>query len=182
MRDLLLLMICHFKMRAEENFKDLCDLTTSLLGLDKGSLAYKSRHQKYQIPRSVVSVIARMIDETHPNIIAKGIKRDRTSVYHYEKNHKSNYRSFPKYRQIFNKIYYAYSNLQGAKRTFVNLDHLKRHLRDNGVRSSDKHQVTLRISSGEVQADIKVSYRDFYNQLENCKLALQDCNYNLEII
>ena len=51
-----------------------------------------------------------------------------------------------------------------------------------GVVSSDKHQTTLRISSGKVQADIKVSYKDFYNQLEKCKFALTDCNYNLEII
>tara|TARA_R110002020_G_scaffold85054_1_gene210149 strand:+ start:1136 stop:1645 length:510 start_codon:yes stop_codon:yes gene_type:complete len=169
-------------MIQEKNFKNLCDLTTSIVGLHKGSLAYKSREQKYQIPRSVASVIARMVDDIHPTVIAKEIKRDRVSVYHYEKCHESNYRSFPKYRNVFNKIYNAYSNLQGSKRTFADLNHLKRHLKDNGVMNSIKHQTTIRITSGKVETDVKVSYKDFYKQLENCKLALVDCNYNLEII
>ena len=169
-------------MIEEINFKILCDLTTNLVGLRKGSLSYKSRKQKYQVPRAVASVVSRMIDETHRTTIAKELKRDRSLIYHYEKMHESNYRSFPKYRETFNKVYNAYSNIQGAKRTFYDLDHLKQYLRDNGVRNSDKHQTTLRITSGKVEADIKVSYKDFYNQLEKCKLALQDCKYNLEII
>ena len=96
--------------------------------------------------------------------------------------HESNYRSFPKYRELFNKVYNAYSTMQGEKHTFADLDHLKRHLKDNGVNNSNSHQTTIRITSGKVQADIKVSYKDFYNQLEKCKFALTDCNYNLEII
>ena len=135
-------MICHFNMIAEDNFRNLCNLTTSLLGLRKGSLAFKSRAQKYQVPRSVVAVVARMVDDIHPTVIAKEIKRDRVSIYHYEKTHKSNYRSFPKYREIFNKVFNAYSNIKGSKKTFSDLDNLKQHLKDNGVVSSDKHQVT----------------------------------------
>eukprot|EP01047_Picozoa_sp_COSAG01_P031160 COSAG01_NODE_2200_length_8176_cov_3.326606_16_plen_170_part_00 len=169
-------------MIKKENFKNLCNLTTSLMGLRKGSLAYKSREQKYQIPRSVASVIARMVDDIHPTVIAKEIKRDRVSVYHYEKCHESNYRSFPKYREIFNKVYNAYSNIKGDKKTFADLGHLKQYLKDNGITNSDKHQTVIRITSGDVQADVKVSYREFYDQLEKCKFALTDCNYNLEII
>jgi len=169
-------------MIEEINFKILCDLTTNLVGLRKGSLSHKSREQKYQVPRAVASVVSRMIDETHRTTIAKELKRDRSLIYHYEKMHESNYRSFPKYREIFNKVYNAYSNIQGSKRTFYDLDHLKQYLRDNGVRNSDKHQTTLRISSGKVEADVKVSYKDFYDQLEKCKFAMTDCKYNLEII
>ena len=169
-------------MIEELNFKILCDLTTSIVGLRKGSLSYKSRKQKYQVPRAVASVVARMVDETHRSIIAKQLNRDRCLIYHYEKMHESNYRSFPKYREIFNKIYNAYSNIQGAKRTFVDSNQLKTYLRDNGSTNSDKHQTTIRIISGRGEVDIKVSYRDFYNQLENCKFVMTDCNYNLEII
>jgi len=169
-------------MIEEINFKILCDLTTNLVGLRKGSLSHKSREQKYQVPRAVASVVSRMIDETHRTTIAKELKRDRSLIYHYEKMHESNYRSFPKYREIFNKVYNAYSNIQGSKRTFYDLDHLKQYLRDNGVRNSDKHQTTLRISSGKVEADVKVSYKNFYDQLEKGKFVLTDCNYNLEII
>lgn len=152
------------------------------MGLDKGALALKSRKQVYQIPRSVAAVISRMVDETKPEIIAKELNRDRTLIYHYERHHMSNYRSFPKYREIFNKVYNAYSKIQESKLTFVDLSHLKNRLKQNGVMDSEKHQTTIRITSGKVQADVKVSYRDFYNQLEKCKFALTDCNYNLEII
>ena len=169
-------------MIEELNFKILCDLTTSIVGLRKGSLSYKSREQKYQVPRAVASIVARMVDETHRTIIAKQLNRNRSLIYHYEKMHESNYRSFPKYREIFNKIYNAYSNIQGAKRTFVDSNQLKTYLRDNGITNSDKHQTTIRIISGRGEVDIKVSYRDFYNQLENCKFVMTDCNYNLEII
>ena len=172
----------HFKMIAELNFKILCDLTTNLVGLRKGSLSYKSRETKYHVPRSVASVVARMIDDTHPTIIAKELKRDRVSVYHYEKMHESNYRSFPKYREVFNKVYNAYSNIQGAKRTFVDENQLRQYLRENGVIDSKKYQSIIRVTSGRAEVDIKVSYKDFYDMLEKCKFAMTDCNYNLEII
>ena len=169
-------------MIEKDNFKNLCNLTTSLMGLRKGSLAYKSRRSELQVPRAVAAVVARMVDDIHPTIIAKEIKRDRASVWHYEKVHQSNYSSWEKYRDCFNKIYNAYTSSKGEKRTFSDMFHLREHLKENGVRHSKKPQTTIRINSGEVGVDIKVSYRDFYNQLELCKLALRDCNYNLEII
>ena len=169
-------------MIEEINFKILCDLTTNLVGLRKGSLSYKSREQKYQLPRAVASIVSRMIDQTHRTVIAKELKRDRSLIYHYEKMHESNYRTYPKYREMFNKVYNAYSNIQGAKRTFVDDRQLEIYLRDNGVETSVKHQTTIRVSSGRVSTDIKVSYKDFYDQLEKCKFAMTDCNYNLEII
>jgi|TARA_R110002020_G_scaffold110222_8_gene254647 hypothetical protein len=169
-------------MIEEMNFKILCDLTTNLVGLSKGSLSYKSRKQKYQVPRAVASVVARMIDETHRTTISKELKRDRSLIYHYEKMHESNYRTFPKYREVFNKVYNAYSNIQGSKRTFVDAKQLKIYLRDNGIENSEKHQTTIRVTSGRISTDIKVSYKNFYDQLEKCKFAMTDCNYNLEII
>ena len=169
-------------MIAKDNFKTLCDLTTSLMGLRKGSLAFKSRKSEIQIPRAVASVVARMVDDTHPNIIAKEIKRDRVSVWHYEKMHQSNYSTWERYRDCFNKIYNAYTNIQGGKRTFTDMFHLRHHLREQGVKHSAKPQTTIKITSGDVGVDIKVSYKDFYDQLELCKLALRDCNYNLEIL
>jgi len=169
-------------MIEEINFKILCDLTTNLVGLSKGSLSYKSRKQKYQVPRAVASIVSRMIDETHRTVIAKELKRDRSLIYHYEKMHESNYRTFPKYREVFNKVYNAYSNIQGSKRTFVDAKQLKIYLKDNGVENSEKYQTTIRVSSGRVSTDIKVSYKNFYDQLEKCKFAMTDCNYNLEII
>ena len=171
-------------MIEEINFKILCDLTTNIVGLRKGSLSCKNREKKYQIPRSVAAVVARMIDKTHRTTIANELKRDRSLIYHYEKMHKKKYNAIlgAKYREVFNKVYNAYSNLQGAKRTFAGVNQLQQYLKENGIVNSEKYQTIIRVTSGRVEADIKVSYKDFYDMLEKCKFAMTDCNYNLEII
>jgi predicted transcriptional regulator len=169
-------------MTAEDNFKTLCDLATNLVGLPKGSLSIKNRKIKYQVPRAVVSMVARLEDGTHRETIAKVLGRNRTSINHYERTHSANYSSFPYYRDVFNKIYNAYVDIKEAKKTFIDMYHLKEHLRKNGVKHSSNHQTTIRIISGKFGADIKVSYRDFYNQLEICKLALQNYQHEIEVI
>ena len=62
------------------------------------------------------------------------------------------------------------------------MQQLKDYLRKNNVFNSEKEQVIIRIKSGKVGTDIKVSYRNFYNQLENVKIALQNFKYDIEII
>ena len=168
-------------MTAEDNFKNLCDLTTSIMGLPKGSLAYKSRKTELQIPRAAAAVVATM-DNIHCTVIAKIIKRNRSLIYHYNKMHSANYSSWEKYRTTFNQIYMAHTHIVNAKKEFFDLQHLQDHLRQEGIVSSSKHQTSIRIKCGKVGTDIKVSYRDFYNQLELCKLALQDYRYEIEII
>jgi hypothetical protein len=174
-------MTYHSKMTQEDNFKNLCNLTTSLLGLRKGSLAYKSRKQELQIGRTIASVIARTEEDIHQTVIAKVINRDRSLIYHYEKMHKSNYRSWSKYRDGFNKVYSAYIDIINSKMTFIYPDLLKRHLLNNGVKES-KPQVLLEVTSGETFCIIKISYLDYDNQLENVKLAMKNYNYSLKIL
>ena len=57
---MVLLTIYHFKMTEKENFIQICDLTTSIVGLEKGSLSLKSRKQSLQIPRMVAAMVARI--------------------------------------------------------------------------------------------------------------------------
>jgi len=168
-------------MTAEDNFKNLCNLTTSIMGLRKGSLSHKSRRTELQVPRAAASVIATM-DKVHCTVIAKVLNRNRSLIYHYNKMHNANYSSWEKYRTTFNQIYMAYTHLENAKKEFFDLQHLQDYLRKSGVIASDKHQTSIRIKCGKVGTDIKVSYREFYNQLELCKLALQDYRYEIEII
>ena len=168
-------------MTAEDNFKALCDLTTNIMGLPKGSLAYRSRKLELQIPRAAASVVATM-DNIHCTVIAKGIKRDRSLIYHYNKMHPANYSSWEKYRITFNQIYMAHTHIENAKKEFFDLQHLKEHLRNAGIYNSEKYQTIIRIKCGKIGTDVNVSYRDFYNQLELCKLALQDYKYEIEII
>ena len=169
-------------MTAEDNFKNLCRLTTEVLGLPRGSLASKSRRSELQIPRSVASVIAVMVDDIHPLVIAKVIKRDRCSVYHYQNTHKSNYANKEKYRNIFNKIYRSYKDLEGAKDFFLDGDYMRVYLLKNGVSVTCGGDVLLEVKSGQVKCIIKTSYFDFSNQLENVKLALKNYHYTVKII
>ena len=169
-------------MTAEDNFKNLCNLTTRVLGLPDGSLASKSKRRELQIPRSVASVIAIMEDDTHPVIIAKVIKRDRCSVYHYQNTHKSNYANKEKYRNIFNKIYKSYKDLEGTKDFFLDGDYMMVYLLKNGVSMAYSGDVSLEIKSGQVKCIIKTSYFDFSNQLENVKLALKNYHFTVKII
>ena len=145
-------------MTAEDNFKALCDLTTNIMGLPKGSLAYKSRKLELQIPRAAASVVATM-ENIHCTVIAKGIKRDRSLIYHYNKMHSSNYSSWKKYRTTFNQIYMAHTQVENAK----------------------KDQAIIRIKCDKIGTDVNVSFREFYDTLELCKLALQDYKYQIEI-
>ena len=169
-------------MKAEDNFKSLCRLTTEVLGLPTGSLASKSRRSELQIPRSVASVIAIMEDETHPTVIAKVIKRDRCSVYHYQNTHKSNYANKEKYRNIFNKIYRSYKDLVGNKDFFLDGEYMKTYLLKHGVSMTYGGDVSLEVKSGQVKCIIKTSYFDFSNQLENVKLALKNYHFIVKII
>ena len=175
------IQIYHSKMTTEDNFKDLCNLTTSVLGLPKGSLGEKTRKQDVQIARTIASVIARTEEDIHQTVIAKVINRDRSLIYHYEKMHRSNYATWGKYRDVFNKVYTAYKDISSSKMTFIDAEFLKRHLLKNGVKES-KPQVLLEVTSGETFCIIKTSYFDFSNQLENVKLAMANYNYSAKIL
>ena len=168
-------------MTAEDSFKNLCSLTTEVLNLPTGSLASKSRRSELQIPRSVASVIAIMEDETHPLVIAKVIKRNRCSVYHYRDTHKYNYANKEKYRNTFNKIYRSYKDLEGAKDFFLDGDFMKSYLLKNGVKEAKESNVLLEVNSDKVKCIIKTSYFDYTNQLENINLALKNYHYTVKI-
>ena len=169
-------------MTAEDNFKNLCSLTTRVLGLPDGSLALRTRRSEVQIPRSVASVIAMMEDDTHPLVIAKVIKRDRCSVYHYKNTHKSNYANKVKYRNVFNKVYRSYKDLEGTKDFFLDGDYMRVYLLKHGVSMVYGGDVSLEVKSGQVKCIIKTSYFDFSNQLENVKLALTNYHFTVKII
>ena len=169
-------------MTEENNFKNLCSLTTRVLGLPDGSLSSKSRRSELQIPRSVASVIAIMEDDIHPVTIAKVIKRDRCSVYHYQNTHKANYANREKYRNIFNKVYRSYKDLEGTKDFFLDGDYMRSYLLKKGVSVTYDGDVSLEVKSGQVKCVLKTSYFDFSNQLEIIKLALKNYHFSVKII
>ena len=171
--------IYHFNMQEIQidNFNNVCNLTIKLLELPADALESKSRKHEYQVARSVASCVSRMLDGTHQNVIAKRLKRDRTLIYHYDKKHNGDYKSFPLYRKAFDRVYNAYSDIQNARLKFRDINHLQDHIKKFGIRhSSGIINQSIRIKAGDLVMDIMLSYKDFYNQLELCKLALRDTN------
>ena len=168
-------------MTAKDNFIHICNLTTSVMGLRKGSLAYKTRKQEIQIPRMVAAVIGRIEENINHAIIAEVLSRHRASIYHYEKCHQGNY-TWEKYREVFNKVYMTYKQIEQSKKVFIDKHYMKEFLLKNGVKESPKLEAQIMVKSGSVSIIIMTSYMDFSNQLENIKFALQDYKYEMEIL
>ena len=106
-------------MTAEDNFKYICNLTTSVLGLPKGSLALRSQKRYLQVARASAGYIGRTEENIHRTIIGKVLNRDRSLIYHYEYNHNKKYANCLVYRNTFNKIYISYKDLDGTKDFYI---------------------------------------------------------------
>jgi|TARA_R100000963_G_C4596365_1_gene71636 hypothetical protein len=169
-------------MTEEDNFKNICNLTTKLMGFEDGALTLKSRKRPLQVARSIAAYIARSEEDIHRTVIAKELNRSRSLIYHYEYSHKGNYATCLVYRNCFNKVFRGYKDIDNTKLTFISDDFLKRHLLQSGVKENDKSQVFLEIKSGESICIIKTSYFDFSNQLENVKLALENYHFTVKIL
>ena len=90
-------------MTEEDNFKNICNLTTRLMGFKDGDLSLKSRKRPLQVARSVAAYIGRSEEDIHRTVIAKVLKRDRSLIYHYEHHHKTNYATCIIYRTLLIK-------------------------------------------------------------------------------
>ena len=169
-------------MTEEYNFKNLCNLTTKMMGLPDGSLGFKSRKRPLQVARAVAGYIGITEADITREVIAKVLNRDRSLIYHYQKKHKGNYKTCSIYRNTFNKIYRAYLDIDGAKDVFIDDDFMKSYLLKNGVKETPKPDVLLEVKSGQVDCIIKTSYFDFSNQIKNINLALKNYHFSIKII
>ncbi len=169
-------------MIEELNFKAICDLTTRVMGLPKGSLALKSRKRKLQCCRSIAGYIGITEEDIDRKVVAKILNRDRTATYHYENKHKKNFTHCIIYRKSFEKIYRAYKDIDGSKKIFTDKDFLKNHLIQNGVVESLNPDVFIEVKSGQVKYKVKTTYFDFSKQFENVKEAMINCHYTVKII
>jgi len=172
-------MTYHSNIYERDQFIDICNLTTSIVGLKKGSLSHKTRRQELHVPRSIAAVIGRL-EDIHPTIIAKVLKRSRYSIYHYEKVHDGHFRTWKAYRDKFNLILTAYSDLQGVMPQFDNNRGMKRHILEF-VKESEKEQIEILITSGIAGCKITTSFRDFSQTLKNVKFALKKFRHSIEI-
>jgi len=163
-------------MRDKDNFKNICNLTTSILGLRKGSLSYKSRMRPLQFARMIASVIGRKEEGIKREIIADELNRHRTLIYHYEKYHEGNF-MFPEYRDAYSKVYLAYHKIDKSMNVFTDPFIMKEFLLKKGVKEHPRNDLQIIVKSGNVGCVIKTSSLEFSNQLEKIKLVLEKDNY-----
>mgnify|MGYP003648880330 CR=1 FL=1 len=169
-------------MTDREKFESICNLTTKLVGLHQGALSDRTRKETIHVPRMVASVVGRLVNDIHPTIIADVICRDRTSVLHYYKLHTHNYASFPKYREVFNTVYYAYSELKKSKKVFESKDDMRMFIVKSGVKVTlIKPQVDIIIKSKNIIFKVKTDYLHCSENIIILKDALKDYEYSLEI-
>jgi len=159
--------------------KELCDIATDIVGLEQGSLASLTRREPYALARQVVANIC-LSQGIHFVTIAKVLNRDRSNIYHYQKNHTGNFKTWLEYRRLFTKVYNTYKEDKKEQKTFIDNQDLRSHLLSNGVSTSDG-EVFIVVKSGVLKTVITTSYKDFSNQLENIRIALFDYRYKLDV-
>jgi len=169
-------------MTEELNFQSICDLTTHVLNIPKGSLSLKSRKRPLQVARSVAAYIARSEEDIHRSIIGRGLNRDRSLIYHYEQKHKPLYRSCKLYRDTFNKVYKAYKDIDEEKEIFLKGDHMKRHLKNSGVYDQKNSDVLIEVKSGEAVCNVKTNYFKFSEQIEKINESMKHYHFTIKII
>lgn len=169
-------------MNERENFTEICNIATTELGIEKGSLSRKSRKIDLCILRMVVSNIAMIEEHINKRIIGEILNRDRTSIFYYEKTHQGNYANWKPYRDAFNKVYSKYIDIQNRKSKFKSLLHFKEYLNANGIINKKPEQIKIKITSIEFDIIIKTSYMEFSKTLENIKLSLKNYNYQCKIL
>tara|TARA_R110000737_G_C14300276_1_gene435835 strand:- start:105 stop:614 length:510 start_codon:yes stop_codon:yes gene_type:complete len=169
-------------MTEELNFKSICSLATRVMGLPEGSLALKSRKRPLQVARSIAGYIGLTEENISRKVVGAVLNRSRLIAYHYENNHKKNFKHCAIYRKTFDKIYKAYKNIDDEKDIFINKKQMKNYLLQNGVMEKLDSDVLLVVNSGDVICTIKTSFFDFSNQIKNINLALQDYHYTIKII
>ena len=145
--------------------RQLCDIATEIVGLEQGSLTTLSRKEPYAIARQVVANIS-LGQGIHFVTIAKALNRKRSNIYHYQKRHTLNFKTWVQYRNIFTKVFNVYKESKKEQKTFLNKQDLRSFLFKNGV-STSTGEVFIVVKSGVLKTVINTSYKDFSNQLEN---------------
>ena len=130
----------------------ICVMTTQVCKLPKNSLRHKTREQIVHIPRMVASNIARVKKGIHYNCIASELNRDRSSVYHYEKQHDVLYKTWALYRNTFNKVFAAVeNNMSNNLKTMV----ATIHTNSNNISSIEKNiRLLLKNSKHNLDLDL----------------------------
>ena len=162
----------------KDKFIQLCLLAENTLGIPNGSLSLKSREQQIVDARKAVAIIGHKEQKTPFEIMAEVLNKDRTSFYYYTNEANKTFAENKPFRNTYRLILKAYKNIDADLNIFIDKRDMKEFLLRNGVKEKkENHDVEIRVISGEIFVDIKTTYFDYFDQIENIKLALKDYKY-----
>lgn len=162
----------------EDEFLNICDITTKICGLNKMDLYNDSRKQNINLARIIACNIARFEKRIHYTTIAKVVNRTRSNIYHYEKKHKIYFATWPLYRNYFDAVYNAYHKKKLyhiSKRQF--LHELSKH----DIPEVDVIQVRIFITSKYFNYTINSDYKSFTKTIELVKGIMYKFEHTINI-
>jgi hypothetical protein len=162
----------------EQTIKNIWEIATKVTGIRKEHLNSKTRKQNIHLARMVVSNISLIEKGIHYTTISEVLNRDRSSIYHYEKQHHNLYSTWDIYRRLFNKVYNAYTDDKKTQLEKIDLIDL---LKNAGVFNRQNPKVFIDVKVQEVSVRIKSTYKHFTEDVENIKRALKDFVHDIYI-
>jgi len=174
-------MICLFKMRFnitdDKIVNEMLNKAVEVFDLPLPALLGTSRKQEIHLARMCVSNLARVENKIHYNTIAECLKKDRTSIYHYEKMHENLYGTWRVYRDKFNKLYNSVYTNEKRKITRSEITQI---LKKNEI-IQEKGAVTLWIKSGRVNYKFRTTYSGMCENSEKIKKLLSNFDITIDI-
>ena len=165
----------------EQELITLLAIVRNNFGIDQTVVTGESRKQMHVICRQVISNIARIEKNIHPEIIGAKLGKDRCSILVYFNNHEPYYKTWSVYRDTFDKVYKDYCRLKNKRQVFANEQELRSYLFNCGVRYSDKPEIFIKIKMKDFVVSVNTDYRNYSFNSELIRLALLDYDCIIDI-
>lgn len=164
------------RLTEEKRVRELIELASKVFKISERTIRASTRKQKFHLIRVAISNVARS-QGIHYNSISKGLKRHRSSVYHYEKIHEYQYENFLIYKKIFNILNEAVKEIA---RPLLSRAKIQDLLRENNL-IHDSKEVFIHVTSGYSGYSLRSKKADFTNKVEKIKSILQDFSHDITI-
>ena len=126
-----------------------------------------------------ISNIAIQEHDIHFKAIAEALKRDRSSIYYYVKQHKNLYENWAEYRNNFTKLWGKL--YEGSELRQLDPVQFKNILKDNNIKEIKTGIVQILISSGAMTHRFRTTYSDMCEQVEQIKAVFTDYEIKIDI-
>lgn len=136
------------------------------------------RYGEIQKVRMAISNVARVEHKIHYTTIGTVINRDRSSIYHYERQHETWYISWKPYQRTYDLLC---KTMAENSKPSLNKCQIKRLIKEAGITGKKLGKCKIIIDSGTTSHTIKSDLYDFPKTIEILKPILEPFEHNLDI-